>query len=101
MVAELRIALRDRLQEGGARGAYGHRSPCTFNQHLLRTVQDTRACTLMRSPQLRGRHPVPCHANQGAHHHRRVLLGTRGAGSTSLILYDDPRARRRAAGRLS
>ena len=38
MVAELRIALRDRLQEGGARGAYGHRSPCTFNQHVLRTV---------------------------------------------------------------
>ena len=90
-----------RLQEGGARGAYGHHSPCTFNQHLVRTVRDTRACTLMRSPQLQGRHPVPCHANQGAHHHRRVLLGTRGAGSTSLILYDDPRARRRAAGRLS
>ena len=90
-----------RLQEGGARGAYGHRSPCTFNQHLLRTVLDTRACTLMRSPQLQGRHPVPCHANQGAHHHRRVLLGTLEARDRSLNLYDDPRARRRAAGRLS
>eukprot|EP01044_Picomonas_judraskeda_P011023 COSAG03_NODE_1466_length_4029_cov_15.580662_2_plen_99_part_00 len=90
-----------RLQEGGARGAYGHRSLCTFNQHLLRTVLDTRACTLMRSPQLQGRHPVPCHANQGAHHHRRVLLGTLEARDRSLNLYDDPRARRRAAGRLS
>ena len=91
---------RDRLQEGGARGAYGHRWPCTFNQHLLRTVQDTRARTLMRSPQLQGRHPVPCHANQGAHRHRLVLLGTE-ARDRSLNLYDDPRARRRAAGRLS
>ena len=25
---------RDRLQEGGAGGAYGHRSPCAFKQHL-------------------------------------------------------------------
>ena len=53
----------------------------------------------MRSPQLQGRHPVPCHANQGAHRHRLVLLGTE-ARDRSLNLYDDPRARRRAAGRL-
>ena len=66
---------RDRLQEGGAGGAYGHQSPCPFTRHLPRTNLDTRACTLMRFPQLQGRHPLPYHANGGARLHRHVLLG--------------------------
>ena len=66
---------RDRLEEGGAGGAYGHQSPCPFTRHLPRTNLDTRACTLMRFPQLQGRHPLPYHANGGARPHRHVLLG--------------------------
>ena len=66
---------RDRLEEGGAGGAYGHQSPCPFTRHLPRTNLDTRACTLMRFPQLQGRHPLPYHANGAARPHRHVLLG--------------------------
>ena len=66
---------RDRLQAGGAGGAYGHQSPCAFTQHLPRTNLDTRTRTLMRFPQLQGRHPLPYHANGGARPHRHVLLG--------------------------
>ena len=67
---------RDRLEEGGAGGAYGHQSPCAFTQRLPRTIPDMRACSLMRFPQLQGRHPLPYHANGGARPHRHVLLGS-------------------------
>ena len=46
---------RDRLQAGGAGGAYGHQSPCPFTRHLPRTNLDTRTRTLMASTKVQGR----------------------------------------------
>ena len=46
---------RDRLQGGGAGGAYGHQSPCPFTWHLPRTNLDTRTRTLMASTKVQGR----------------------------------------------